>query len=308
MTAAAGPGDVQPWLQPLFVDYAGRDGSTLMMRLLSTSPEVAVGPEYPFEEKYFTYLWFWSRLLDRKDFPPERWHYGHTSSLSLENSVPLIGPPPWRSIELFEPGSPEGPISRRAFDLVWREFSSRASRVTRKMHGGREGETRLYAEKHLMTWRVNLQELPPVKVLAVIRDPRDVWASTQALNARREVKDEPLIGRDPLESETQWLERFATDQRERTSWILGLDDSEVPVFRYEDLVQDLPGQAKRLERWLGVDLDVDAVLADDFLRERHTSASGGTDSIGRWRADLTDEQANVLMQLLAPELEALGYS
>jgi hypothetical protein len=159
-----------------------------------------------------------------------------------------------------------------------------------------------------MTWRVNLQELPPVKVLAVIRDPRDVWASTQALNARREVKDEPLIGRDPLESETQWLERFATDQRERTSWILGLDDSEVPVFRYEDLVQDLPGQAKRLERWLGVDLDVDAVLADDFLRERHTSASGGTDSIGRWRADLTDEQANVLMQLLAPELEALGYS
>jgi hypothetical protein len=307
MTAAARPGDDGPWLEPLLVDYAGRDGSTLMMRLLSTSPEVAIGPEYPFEEKYFTYLWFWSRLLDRKDFPPERWHYGHTSSLSLESSVPLIGPPPWRTIELFEPGSPAGPISRRAFELVWKEFSSRASRVTRRMHGGREGEARLYAEKHLMTWRVNLEALPPVKVLAMVRDPRDVWASSQALNVRRRVKDEPLIGRDPMESETQWLKRFAEDQRERTRWIVGLGP-EVPVFRYEDLVQDLPGEAKRLESWLSVGLDVETVLADDSLRERHTSTAAGTESIGRWRADLTDEQAALLTELLAPELEALGYS
>jgi hypothetical protein len=306
--SAAESGDSRPWLEPLLVDYAGRDGSTLMMRLLATSPQIAVGPEYPFEEKYFTYLWFWSHLLDRPDFPPEGWHHGHVGSLSLERWVPLIGPPPWRTLELFEPGPADSPISARAFELVWTEFSRRAARVTQRMRGGDEGQVRLYAEKHLMTWRADLEPLPPLKVLALVRDPRDVWASLRAVNARRWAADEPLLGRDYAESEEEWLNRFVTDQQERTHWIRSLAGSETPVFRYEDLVEDLPGQAKRLEAWLDVSVDVNEVLADESLRERHASTPQGAESIGRWRADLTEAEANRLSELLGPELDALGYS
>jgi Sulfotransferase family len=297
----------EAWLEPLLVDYGGRDGSTLMMRLLASSSQIAVGPEYPYEEKYFTYLWFWSRLLEREDFPPERWHHGHTGSLALESSVPMVGPPPWRTLELFEPDSSEGPISRRAFDLVWTEFSKRATHVTRRLHGG-ENDVRLYAEKHLMTWRVDLEPLPPLKVLALVRDPRDVWVSVRAVNAQRWGKDEPLIGRDPVESEDEWLARFLDDQRERVRWITSLSGTETPVFRYEDLIEDLPGQAERLERWLGVTIDVASVLADDSLRARHASTRSAPESIGRWREELSSADASHLSKELEPELEALGYS
>jgi hypothetical protein len=307
MTPRAGPVGTEPWLEPLLVDYAGRDGSTLMMRLLGSSPQIAVGPEYPYEEKYFTYLWFWSRLLEREDFPPERWHHGHTGSLALESSVPMLGPPPWRTLELFDPQSPDGPISRRAFDLVWSEFSKRASRVTQAQHGSTD-EVRFYAEKHLMTWRVDTGELPPLKVLALVRDPRDVWISIRAVNVLRTERDEPLIGRDPVESEDEWLVRFIDDQRERTRWIAGLAESGVPVFRYEDLIQDLPGQSERLQRWLGVSVDVDAVLADDSERARHSSTPSAAESIGRWREDLTSDEAAHMAELLGPQLEALGYA
>jgi len=39
-------------LSPILVDCTGRDGSTLMMRLLATSPEIAVPGGYPYEGKH----------------------------------------------------------------------------------------------------------------------------------------------------------------------------------------------------------------------------------------------------------------
>src|ERR1043165_224403 len=106
-----------------------------MMRLLASSPEIAVGPAYPYEEKYFTYLWFWSRVLNRRDFPPGAWHHGHLGSLSLEQGAPLIGPPTWRTLRLLDAEAEGKDFSRRAFDLVWEEFSRRAIHATHALHG-----------------------------------------------------------------------------------------------------------------------------------------------------------------------------
>src|SRR5215211_2654260 len=55
----------RPWLTPLLVDVFGRDGSTLTMRLLATSPAIAVEPPHGadldrFERPYFAWLWGWS--------------------------------------------------------------------------------------------------------------------------------------------------------------------------------------------------------------------------------------------------------
>ena len=44
------------------------------MRLLATSPNVAIPGPYPYEKKYFAYLWRWSRLLERRD-KSEWWTY-----------------------------------------------------------------------------------------------------------------------------------------------------------------------------------------------------------------------------------------
>ena len=52
-------------LQPLLLDYFTRDGSTLTMRLLASSPQIAVGGGYPYEHKYFAYLYRWAHLIEK---------------------------------------------------------------------------------------------------------------------------------------------------------------------------------------------------------------------------------------------------
>src|SRR5215204_4645329 len=86
----AAPEREQP-LVPILVDYFTRDGSTLMMRLLNTSPHIVVGEPYPFERKYFVYLFRWARLLDRREWP-KRWVGRSFGSLTQEERTPLMGP------------------------------------------------------------------------------------------------------------------------------------------------------------------------------------------------------------------------
>ena len=74
------------------------------MRLLHSSPQIAVEGPYPYERKYFAYLVRWARLLDRPDWPDEEWSADDLGSLAQENSAALIGPPPWNPRRGFEPG------------------------------------------------------------------------------------------------------------------------------------------------------------------------------------------------------------
>ncbi len=138
------PGAAAPsadWLTPILVDSFGRDGSTLMMALLATSPQIVVEETYPYERHYFTYLWRWARLLGREDWPAALWRKEDVISLWQEDHSALLGPPPWLPRELFEAGPDREAISRRAFELVWGELSSRA--IKRAAAAGR-GEAALH--------------------------------------------------------------------------------------------------------------------------------------------------------------------
>jgi hypothetical protein len=294
-------------LSPILVDHTGRDGSTLMMRLLATSSGISVPGPYPYEKKYFAYLWRWSRMLERRD-QNEWWTYIDLASLTNEPGKSLIGPPPWSS-DLFHGG--ERSMSRHVFGEAWREFSARATDQVRAEHGAPEADVRYYAEKHQDTRLIDLDELPAVRVLVLIRDPRDMFVSFHAFDAKRSSEGGPgfeAARPAPWESERELIARFIERERERMRWIAGIQSGEAfPVFRYEDLVTDLPGQARRLEEWLSVSLDPGIAAADAKLRDQHVSAATPEASVGRWRTELDPELAALFNRELGEELEALGY-
>jgi len=294
-------------LTPILLDHRGRDGSTLMMRLLRTSPAVAVPGPYPYEKKYFAYLWRWSRLLERRD-KSEWWTYIDLTSLTFENMKSLMGPPPWSSDLIHDA---DRSMSRHMFDEAWSEFSRRATEQVRAEHGDPSANVRYYAEKHQDTRLIDVGALPAVRVLVLVRDPRDMFVSFNAFDAKRrnEGRAEFEAARPaPGESEDERVRRFIDRERERMRWISGLDPAgEIPVIRYEDLVTDLPGQARRLEEWLSVSLDPAAAAADAKLRDRHVSAATPEASVGRWRKELEPDVAERLNRELGAELEALGY-
>src|SRR4051812_32858020 len=138
-------------LQPILLDYFTRDGSTLTMRLLATSPQIAVGGGYPYEHKYFAYLYRWAHMLERPDWQPKVWNGSSLATLLQQERNSLIGAPPWKPRELFEAAPGDEALSAYAFQAVWEEFSRRAARQTRERSKRPDADVRYYAEKHLTT-------------------------------------------------------------------------------------------------------------------------------------------------------------
>jgi len=296
-------------LTPILVDHTGRDGSTLLMRLLATSPSVAIPGPYPYERKYFAYLWRWARLLERRD-KSEWWTYIDLTSLTFESMKSLMGPPPWSSDLMHDP---DDPMSKRMFAAAWDEFSRRATDQVRADHGDPEADVRYYAEKHQDTRLIDLDELPPdLRVLVLVRDPRDMYVSFLAFDAKRqsEGRAEFEAARPaPGESEEERLDRFIDRERTRMRWIAEVESAGTyPVVRYEDLVTDLTGQARRLEDWLSIRLDPDAAAGDAELRKLHVSAPTPEASVDRWRTELDPRVGERFSGEFRDELTALGYS
>ena len=286
------------WLTPILVDYHTRDGSTLMMRLLASSPEIAVERPYPYEHKYFTYLWRWSRLVDRPN-DPDRWQPGRLRSIVGEEETPMIGPPTWWPRPLAESAPGEAAMSRRVFDLAWEEFSRRAARRTRA-EAGSDARVRYYAEKHFSSWRLDLAELPELRLVVLVRDPRDSFASMLAFDQAR--------GDRGFGAQERELGAAIEVHRDRLRWIAGLARSGSPgLVRYEELVRDLDAVSSRLSDWLGVDLGPDEVRGDRSMRKLHATTKDAEASIGRWRGDLDPGLAAALSEGLGDELAALGF-
>ena len=63
-------------------------------------------------------------------------------------------------------------MSSQMFEVAWEEVSRRATDEARREHADPAADVRYYAEKHQSTWQVDLDELPPVRVLVLLRDPR----------------------------------------------------------------------------------------------------------------------------------------
>ena len=205
-------------LQPLLVDYFTRDGSTLMMALLRTSPQIAVGGGYPYERKYFSYLFRWAHLIERTEWAPS-WNGSRLATLGREG-IPMMGPPPWMPRELFGPDETGADLAEAAFRALWEEFSRRASEQTLKRTKRPDAEVRYYAEKHLSTWTVDLDRLPPVRVIALLRDPRDTYVSIISFSKQRREQGRPAaMGRRPRESADRWLTRHLRRQKQRLRWI-----------------------------------------------------------------------------------------
>jgi hypothetical protein len=111
------------------------------------------------------------------------------------------------------------------------------------------------------------------------------------------------------ESEEAILGRFIERERTRMRWVAEVEGSgDFPVLRYEDLVADLRGQARRLEERLSISLDSDAAASDAALRKRHVSASTPEASVGRWHTEMEPRIAARFVDELRDELAALGYA
>jgi hypothetical protein len=299
----------EPPLTPILIDGSGRDGTTLLMQLLGTAAEIAFDRVHPYEQRYFSYLLHWSRLPTRDGWDEATWNLDSIAHSELLQDVGVAGPLPWHDRSLLEGGG-EPPFWREVFDAAWAAFSARARHAVRARLGDPSQPVVYYAQKNADSWALEFDRLPDLRLIRILRDPRDVWVSSVAFHRRRAAEGGaflPIGPEDPVESA---LDRFIEDQRKRLGWLLEMNadrGADSPLVRYDRLLSDLGGEAERLGEWLGVRLDADAVLLRRDSVGDHITSADVELSAGRWRRDLAPELAARFWRVMGEELDQLGY-
>lgn len=264
----------------------GRVGSTLLMQLLTSAPEVVCDRRHPVGE--YRYLSYCVRIATRMGtrFDPER-DLGLTETLF--GPPDRTGPLPWQaealSVETLGP---------RALRALWGACSA----------GFRERapSSRWYAEKLACPVEPVVAADIPLRVVDVVRDPRDVVASMIAFGDRGGPWG---FGRTPGETDDEWIRGLIRTFAARIDTMLAASAGST-LLRYEDFAVNLHTTADLLAEMLDVHLDADAALAQ--RPEDHVTTTSPEESIGRWRRDLAPHLADAIWSNLGSRLEVLGYT
>lgn len=265
----------------------GRVGSTLLMNLLASAPEVVCDRQHPTGE--YRYLSYCVRVATWMGTPwdPNR-DVGVTEMLFAPSD--RGGPLPWHAESL----SVEV-LGRRALRALWGACSA----------GFRDHtpNARWYAEKLACPIDPIVAAGIPLREIDVVRDPRDVVASMIAFGERSGPWG---FGRVPGQREEEWIASLVETFARRIDMMLAPATVPRLLLRYEDVAPDLHRAAEVVGSMLGVRLDADLVLRERL--DDHVTSASVDASIGRWRRDLPAEVADTIWTPLASRLEALGYA
>lgn len=282
-------------LEPLLVLGAGRSGTTLMMQLLGSSPQIVCDRVYPFEVRYLTYLLRWALVLGQEWQPGDGW--GPAENFTAPDG--RIGPFPHADAALWD----HRQLWPRCFAAAWREFSHIASA---RAHRDDTALPLLYYAEKIPFWMpAHLREIIPYKVILLVRDPRDLFLSITAFDRKRGF---PGFTRRAGDDDRTFAERFTAVcrerfkiQREAVGWPGSI------LVKYEHLVVDLENEAKRLGQWLGITLDAGSVRAQAPRLKHHMTSESPHESVERWRRELSKELNGLFVRELREELQYFGY-
>lgn len=277
-------------LTPILVAGSGRSGTTAIMAQFGTDSRIAFDRVYPYENRYLTYLAKFAVLAGRQG---DSSHHTSDEMCSFKNG--RFGAVPWPTQPLLD-----GRLAPATADWLrngWRCFEDNV-RV-------RQPGATHYAEKAPAWLPAALRSATPVKTIYLVRDPRDVFLSANAFNARRGSLSFGRQAGDTDRDHAQnlafgWLQYFENqrdDVRRRDSL----------TIRFEDLITDRAGTIHRLGETLGLDLTPDDSAGTEHLAIHQTSETVAA-TVGRWQREPIDGAAHRLMEtLLADAMQFNGY-
>ncbi|HEU0100112.1 MAG TPA: sulfotransferase [Allosphingosinicella sp.] len=254
-------------LSPIFVVGAVRSGTTLMSSMLSAHPAIAIAPDL-----HYVYGWVQQgRRLDLSSGPDfdRFWN-----AFSRNSRFGYLG---------VDPAAVREHIEAHRHHSFRGVYISTLETYAANLGKRRWGEKTPLAESHLETL---LAWFPDARAIYMIRDPRAVVSSLR---------------------KTPWGSEISVEDHAR-AWAAGVErattwasDPRIAFVRYEKLVRDPVGEARRVCEFIGENYAPEMVhgrdaLTASALRDRdgwekeHISAAlrpVHDASIGKWASELT---------------------
>jgi hypothetical protein len=265
-------------LIPVLVSGYGRSGTTALMALLATDPRIAFDRQYPFENRYLTYLAKFCLLASRPGPSP------HFDAVKLNDyNDDHFGPVPWRVPESTE-RKPLMPSEADCLHAQWSAFSASTRLADQRFTH--------YGEKVPDWLPATVRDVLPCRTINLIRDPRDVFLSARDfVQARNAVGFGMLPGTPEIENARTLAHRllgFAENARDSAA------RGDPILVRYEDLVRQPRETADRINSFLGLTVMADH-MSMSHLDSHRTSASVEA-SVGRWRREPLSEPVQACLE------------
>lgn len=183
-------------------------------------------------------------------------------------------------------------------------FLAMMESLRRKAQRPRIGEK---TPAHVVAFWDIYEELPDAKIIHLVRDPRAVITSWLKVEGFGNV-----YRGNPMRAVEKW--KIAADRHlEATK---RAEPSRYLVVRYEDLVSDPETQLRRICEHLGIDFEPamlefhkrsDLGFTKGSEHKMGTTMPVYTDSLSKWRKQITPEQLEVVEASLAEPMRVLGY-
>jgi hypothetical protein len=296
-------------VQPLLVATLGRSGSSWLLRLLGQHPGVLTYRPFECETRAGAY---WAHVFGALAQPKSylqpmsavdlggRWWLGPASL----DQLPAVRDPAVLSCL--------GGVGVQSLACFCQERLNALYRAVASAGGS--ADARYFAEKHqpdpfvgrvLREWYAGMREI------VLVRDPRDLFCSIEAFNAKRGYaafgRGQHTDERDYIRLLKRWMNDLVAVWRGRPS--------AVHLLRYEDVVREprrtLGGVLKYLELEGGAEV-LDGMLQraspDTAGMRHHRTSQSQAESVGRWQRDLPASLQDLFASEFAETLTELGYA
>ncbi len=300
---------VPPQITPILVVGMGRSGTSALMETLSWHPKIIVPGKFPYELRQFSYLCQSAYILARTS------DYNKASKPDdFECEEAKIGFNPFlnREWEKFY-GTPElTQWQDREFPEEFIDFIiGQIDKMTIACPVPPKPCARFVAEKFNVSplRRVVENLYPGRREIFLVRDFRDVYISARQINAKRRTTG---FGRSEFDSDIEWLHGLSWSARQfRSAYIT--TEPEPLLIRYEDFVSNRRECTDKILDFLELGRDQEFIrqlnraLSDGVDNRGHMTSKSAADSIGRWKAEMTDEEKQISQEAFGEELAYFGY-
>jgi hypothetical protein len=263
------------------------------MQLLSSAENVVSDDEYPYENRYLTYIHKAAKIIGKK--ASADWNNDDL----IDDSGSLLGPIPYSGASIIDRERFSNSVLVRMTNAFFDEIVMKNKISLDKYDEG------FYSEKASNWAAEEINQKIYSKNIFLIRDPRDIFISIKNFNEKRGSSGFGWIdGQSDVQFAMSLCKGFKAYLEHYTN--IEEDDRKLKI-RYEDLISNPYIETARISRWLGADLNYDFVLRQLSSVSQHISTKSGKPQTERWRAEMNQEVGDVFQAELGALMIDAGY-